>query len=211
VGKLPWADAFRLATDVLDTLVPFHEQRIVHRDLKPGNIFLTEEGQVKLLDFGVAQLREIGAETTRAGTAFGTPSFMAPEQVEDEGISPATDLYALASVVWEALTGLRLVKAETVGAIFHEILTATPPPPSLFRPGLPPEVDGLVLAALEKDPSRRPPDAETWGSRLAEALSSVPPAEPGWREAGESRPAVGLDSLPPTAPGWRRPTEGEDS
>jgi serine/threonine protein kinase len=115
----------------------------------------------------------------------GTPSFMAPEQVEDDELSRATDLYALAAVVWEALTGLRLVRSETVGAIFHEILSTVPSPPSLFRPGLPPEVDGLVLAALEKDPSRRPPDAETWGSRLAEALSSVPPAEPGWRQPPE--------------------------
>jgi serine/threonine-protein kinase len=108
---------------------------------------------------------------------------MAPEQVMDEELSAATDLYALAVVVWEALTGLRLVKAEAIGGIFHEILTAEPDPPSHFRAGLPAEVDALVLSALAKAPGERPSDAEAWGSRLAQALAGVPTAEPGWGEA----------------------------
>jgi serine/threonine-protein kinase len=108
---------------------------------------------------------------------------MAPEQVVDEALSPATDLYALSAVVWEALTGLRLVKAESVGAIFHEILSEEPSPPSVFRPGLPLDVDSLVLAALAKKPSERPGDAEEWGSRLAAALAAVPASEPGWGDA----------------------------
>jgi serine/threonine-protein kinase len=135
---------------------------------------------VKVVDFGLARAPEAGRALTRTGMVVGTPSFMAPEQVKDEELSASTDVYALAAVVWETLTGLRLVKAEAVGAIFHEILSAEPPPPSLFRPGLPPEVDALVLSALAKRPCDRPQDAETWGRRLADALSAVPPAEPGW-------------------------------
>ena len=119
----------------------------------------------------------------------GTPAFMAPEQVMDEELSAATDLYALSAVVWEALTGFQLVKAEAVGGIFHEILTAEPSPPSLFRPGLPTEVDQLVLSALAKAPGERPPDAEVWGSRLAAALAGVAPTEPGWREVAPERGA----------------------
>jgi serine/threonine-protein kinase len=136
-----------------------------------------------VVDFGLAQAPEAGRALTKTGMVVGTPAFMAPEQVMDEELSAATDLYALAAVVWEALTGLRLVKAEAVGAVFNEILTAEPSPPSLFRPGLPPEVDALVLSALAKSPADRPSDAEVWGSRLAAALAVVPPAERGWGEA----------------------------
>ncbi len=164
-------------------LAAAHRAGVVHRDVKPDNLVLTHEGgrlQVKVVDFGLARAPEAGRALTRTGMVVGTPSFMAPEQVKDEELSATTDVYALAAVVWEALTGLRLVKAEAVGAIFHEILSAEPAPPSFFRPGLPPEVDTLVLSALAKKPGDRPQDAETWGRRLADALSAVPPAEPGW-------------------------------
>jgi predicted Ser/Thr protein kinase len=164
-------------------LAAAHRAGVVHRDVKPDNIFLTREGgrlRVKVVDFGLARSQEGGRALTRTGMVVGTPAFMAPEQVMDEDVSAATDIYALAAVVWEALTGLRLVKADAVGAIFHEILSARHSPPSVFRPGLPPEVDALVLSALVKEPADRPADAEEWGSRLAEALAAVPPAEPGW-------------------------------
>lgn len=160
-----------------------HRAGVVHRDVKPENLVLTGEGgrlRLKVVDFGLARAPETGRGLTRTGTVVGTPSYMAPEQVTDEELSAATDLYALAAVVWEALTGLRLVKAEAVGAIFHEILESAPAPPSLFRPGLPAEVDALVLGALAKKPRDRPPDAEEWGRRLADALAALPPDGPGW-------------------------------
>src|SRR5262249_21719063 len=78
--KVPVADALSIAAEVLDTLQSFHEKGIIHRDLKPANIFITREGVVKLLDFGVARMRDAAVDMTKAGTALGTPSFMAPEQ-----------------------------------------------------------------------------------------------------------------------------------
>jgi serine/threonine-protein kinase len=164
-------------------LAAVHRAGVIHRDVKPENVFLTHERdhlRVKLVDFGLARSSAGERALTRTGMVVGTPAFMAPEQVRDEELSAATDVYALAAVVWEALTGVRLVKAEAVGAIFHEILSAEPSPPSLLRPGLSPEVDLLVLAALGKQPSGRPADAEEWGSRLASALGGVAPSEPGW-------------------------------
>jgi serine/threonine-protein kinase len=158
----------------------------VHRDVKPENLVLTRDGdrlRVKVVDFGLAQAPEAGRALTRTGMVVGTPAFMAPEQVMDEELSASTDIYALGAVVWEALTGLRLVKSDAVGAIFNEILTAEPSPPSLFRPGLPPEVDQLVLSALAKAPGDRPSDAEAWGRRLGSSLATVPPDEPGWGAA----------------------------
>ncbi len=167
-------------------LAAAHRAGVVHRDVKPENLVLTRDGErlrVKVVDFGLAQAPEAGRALTRTGMVVGTPAFMAPEQVMDQELSASTDIYALGAVVWEALTGLRLVKSEAVGAIFNEILTAEPSPPSLFRPGLPPEVDQLVLSALAKAPGERPSDAEVWGSRLGSALAAVPPDEPGWGEA----------------------------
>jgi serine/threonine protein kinase len=172
-------------------LAAAHRAGVVHRDVKPENLVLTQERgrlHVKVVDFGLARAPEAGRALTRTGMVVGTPAFMAPEQVTDDELSAATDLYALAAVVWEALTGVRLVKAGAIGAIFHEILSAEPSPPSLVRPGLPPEVDDLVLAALAKAPGDRPRDAEEWGSRLAAVLAAVPPSEPGWRDA---TPAAG--------------------
>lgn len=166
-------------------LAAAHREGVVHRDVKPENLVLTfERGRprLKVVDFGLARAPEAGRALTRTGTIVGTPAFMAPEQVKDEPLSAATDLYALAAVAWEALTGVRLVKADSVGEIFHEILAAEPPPPSLFRPGLTSEVDALVLSALAREPGDRPADAEAWGRRLAEALAAVPVDEPGWSE-----------------------------
>ena len=175
-----------LARQAAAALAAAHRAGVVHRDVKPENLVLTREAdrlRVKVVDFGLAQAPEAGRALTRTGMVVGTPAFMAPEQVMDQELSASTDLYALAAVVWEALTGFRLVKSEAVGAIFNEILTADPSPPSLFRPGLPPEVDHLVLSALAKAPGDRPSDAEVWGSRLAASLAGVPATEPGWGDA----------------------------
>jgi serine/threonine protein kinase len=184
-GRGTPAQVAEVARQAGAALAAAHRAGVVHRDVKPENLVLTQErGRllVKVVDFGLARAPEAGRALTRTGMVVGTPAFMAPEQVTDDELSAATDLYALAAVVWEALTGVRLVKAEAIGAIFHEILSAEPSPPSLIRPGLPREVDELVLAALAKAPGNRPRDAEEWGSRLAEALAAVAPSEPGWRD-----------------------------
>lgn len=184
-GRGTPAQVADLARQAGAALAAAHRAGVVHRDVKPENLVLTREGErlrVKVVDFGLAQAQDAGRALTRTGTVVGTPAYMAPEQVQDEELSAATDLYALAAVVWEALTGFRLVKAEAVGGIFHEILTAEPSPPSLLRSGLPPEVDQLVVWALAKAPGERPADAEAWGNRVAAALEGIAPGETGWGE-----------------------------
>jgi serine/threonine protein kinase len=157
VGKMPVVEALRMAADVLDTLVSFHEQKIVHRDLKPGNIFLPEEGPIKLLDFGVAQLRETGSEATRAGTAFGTPSFMAPEQAmgKTDTLDARADVFAMGATLYSALGGKRLWHGKSSNESY--ILAATQPAPSLARlaPELPVEAIALVDKALQWDRRNR--------------------------------------------------------
>jgi len=186
-GRGAPADVGALASQAGAALAAAHRAGIVHRDVKPENLVLAREAgrlRVKVVDFGLARGAGSDRGLTRTGMIVGTPAFMAPEQVSDGEVSPATDLYALAAVVWEALAGVRLVRSEAVGSIFHEILSEPAPPPSLFRAELPPEVDALVLAALAKSPLARPGDAEEWGRRLAEALEAVPPGGGGWMAEG---------------------------
>jgi ligand-binding sensor domain-containing protein len=191
-GRGTPGEVAELARQAGAALAAAHRAGVVHRDVKPENLVLTWEGEhlrVKVVDFGLAQAPEAGRALTRTGMVVGTPAYMAPEQVQDEELSAATDLYALSAVVWEALTGVRLVKAEGVGGIFHEILSTEPSPPSVIRPGLPHEVDELVLSALAKASGERPSDAQEWGRRVAAALAGVAPTERGWNTAAPP-PAV---------------------
>ena len=183
-GRGSPAQVAQLTRQAGSALAAAHRAGVVHRDVKPENLVLASVSgslRVKVVDFGLARAEEAGRGLTRTGMIVGTPAFMAPEQVAAGELSAATDVYALAAVAWEALTGLRLVRAEAVGAIFTEILNTPAPPPSRFRPGLPESVDGLFLAALAKEPRERPADAEEWGRRVADALEGLPPEDPGWR------------------------------
>jgi hypothetical protein len=129
----------------------------VHRDLKPGNIFLSADGPIKLLDFGVAQLRERGAETTRSGTAFGTPSFMAPEQAmgKVDQLDARADVFAMGATLHVSVSGKRLWHGKSAHEAY--LMAATQPAPSLARtaPELPIELIALVDRALQWDRRNR--------------------------------------------------------
>src|SRR5262249_32423679 len=103
--KIPVAEALWMSAEMLDTLTSFHAEGIVHRDLKPANIFVTRENVVKLLDFGVARMRDAGGDKTRAGTALGTPSFMAPEQAMGlaDGVDGRADLFSVGATLYALL------------------------------------------------------------------------------------------------------------
>ncbi len=155
--KVPPAEALWVAAEVLDTLEGFHVLGIVHRDIKPANIFVTRESVVKVLDFGVARMREAGGEHTRAGTALGTPSFMAPEQAMGlaDGVDGRADIFSVGAMLYAMLSGQRLHQGRTDNEAF--ILAATTPTPSLARvaPDLPVEVISLVDKALAWDRRNR--------------------------------------------------------
>jgi len=155
--KLPVDEALWIAAELCDVLQGFHQQGIVHRDIKPANIFITRENVVKLLDFGVARMREAGGEATRAGTALGTPSFMAPEQAMGlaDGVDGRADIFSIGATLYAMLSGQRLHQGRTDNEAF--ILAATTPAPSIARvaPDLPVEVITLVDRALAWDRRNR--------------------------------------------------------
>jgi tRNA A-37 threonylcarbamoyl transferase component Bud32 len=161
-GPLSERDVLRLGIQLADGLIAAHAQGVIHRDLKPGNLIITPDGRLKILDFGLARLvhPEVADDitlsiTVEAGTISGTIPYMAPEQLRALPADARSDIYAAGAVLYEMATGSRPFperqSAELIGAILHR----TPAPPSSLNPSIAPTLDSLILKALEKEPSQR--------------------------------------------------------
>jgi len=127
---------------------------IVHRDVSPQNIVVGIDGVTRLLDFGVAKAA-VRLQQTRTGELKGKVAYMAPEQLERHEVTKLTDLYAMAIVLWEALSGRRLFEAETEGQLVRKVMQGTTDPPSTVRPDIPATLDAVVMRALAKEPADR--------------------------------------------------------
>jgi Tol biopolymer transport system component len=163
-GALPVRKAIDAAIQIARGLAAAHDKSLIHRDLKPENVILLGDGQVKILDFGLAramapQPAGSGATETIArtdpGTVMGTVGYMAPEQVRGDAIDARTDLFALGAVLYEMLTGTRAFQRETAAETLTAILREDPPELSRARQDLPPALDRVVQHALEKNPTER--------------------------------------------------------
>jgi len=192
--RLDPTDRLRLFEDVCRAVRYAHQNLVVHRDLKPSNILVTADGQVKLLDFGIAKLLHEGpdAETlTRAGSRVMTPEYAAPEQVWGEPVTTATDVYALGAVLYELLTGSPAHRFEraTASEVERVVCVVVPEPPSAavarhadlplaerdrLRRTLQGDVDVIVLKALQKDSSRRYPSADAFLGDLERHRTGLP-------------------------------------
>ncbi len=158
-GALPVPDATRWMAQTCDGLDVAHLAGVIHRDVKPENLFVTSEGQLKVLDFGVAKPMNEGDATsarTAAGMVIGTPRYMAPEQATGRALSAATDVYAVGCVLYEMLAGSPLFDGNDArDLLYHHMYTPAPTLAERTRRTVAPELEALLRRALDKDPARR--------------------------------------------------------
>jgi serine/threonine protein kinase len=162
-------EAVTIALQIARGLQRAHDHHIVHRDIKPANIIVTDEGIVKIVDFGLAKLRGQTA-VTKAGTTLGTVAYMSPEQARGEDVDHRTDIWALGIVLFEMLTGRVPFPGENSHAVLYGVLNVPTAPPSMLRPAIPPALDRIVMKALTKSPDER---YQSIGDLIAD-LESLP-------------------------------------
>ncbi len=152
---LPLAATLDYAVQIATGLEKAHTAGIIHRDLKPGNIMVTPDGLVKLLDFGLARRKQVGeSETTLTATGqiAGTPAYMSPEQAEGKPVDERSDVFSFGAVLYQMLTGRQAFSGDTAASILAAVLRGEPPP---LGTGIPHDVEKLVARCLQKDPARR--------------------------------------------------------
>ena len=186
---IPWRKAAEIAAAIAEGLAGAHAKGVIHRDLKPENVFLTSDGRVKILDFGLARLapsaappgRTISQPTasfvTEPGLVMGTVGYMSPEQLRGAAVDEATDIFSFGCVLYEMLDGrrpfARPTAAETVAAVLNE-----EPPELPAAENVPPELQSLIRQCLEKEPRRRSRSAHDLALRLREILAPTASTRP---------------------------------
>ena len=197
---LPLRKAVDFALQIARGLSAAHERGVVHRDLKPENVFVTGEGLVKILDFGLARAASPAAEggvsrmptlgpATEPGTVLGTVGYMSPEQVRGQPLDARSDLFSFGAVLYEMLTGRRAFQADTAADTLSSILREEPPDATAAGRGIPPTLDRIVRHCLEKNPAERFQSARdlifsleavasSWDSAEGKATAAAPRAVP---------------------------------
>lgn len=185
-GPLSPFEAVRLTRQVAKAAAYAHTQGVLHRDIKPANVLLDEKGNAVLSDFGLAKL--VGEDRlTQTGDILGTPSYMAPEQVQGSTeFSPAVDVYALGATLYRMLTGRPPLIAATTTELFMKVVEVKPPPASEFVVGIDEGLEEILARALEKSPAARYLSMEAFGEAL-EAWEQGAPAQGGLAGVGAAR------------------------
>jgi serine/threonine-protein kinase len=174
--RLPWREVLELALQAAMALKAAHAAGVIHRDLKPSNLMLTSDRTLKLADFGVASLFA-ATRLTQTGSIVGTAEYMSPEQARGQRATPRSDLYSLGAVLYAMLTGRPPFSGGTTGEILQKHQFGQFDRPARFVPAIPALLDELVCQLLEKDPSKRPPDALVVIRRLEQIRARTEQAE----------------------------------
>jgi eukaryotic-like serine/threonine-protein kinase len=199
-GLIPLPQVFAVMHGVLQALDYAHKHAIVHRDMKPENVLLSDEGMVKVADFGIARLTDdsgVGGTATKTGTTVGTPQYMSPEQVASSKVDGRSDLYSAGIMFYELVAGqppFTASEADGPFTLMAKHVQAPPKPPSVLRPGLDLALEEVILKSL----SKRPEDRFQTGQEFDDAMVKV--AEricPGWQRSLE--PGADLSKMVPVA------------
>jgi beta-lactam-binding protein with PASTA domain/predicted Ser/Thr protein kinase len=211
-GPLNPARAVDLAVQILRAARFAHRRGVIHRDFKPQNVIVDDEGRAKVTDFGIA--RAGASDMTQTGSIMGTAQYLSPEQAQGHAVGARSDLYSIGVILYELLTGRVPFDAESPVTVALKQVSETPVPPSELNPGVTPELEAIVLRALEKAPENRFADADEFIAALEAAASRIPSraaiaaAEAAAASAAAHRPApprVGAGAhptgvLPPVEP-----------
>jgi serine/threonine-protein kinase len=215
-SPLELAAVLRLADQVLDVLAAAHAQGIIHRDIKPDNLLMLKDGRVKVLDFGIARLRDsVNARfKTSTGTTLGTVSYMPPEQAKGIDIDARADIYAVGATAFRLLAGRRVHEADTEVERLMKVVSDPAPPLASVAPGVPGDACAVIDKALAFDRENRYPDAGSMQADVRAILRGEPPTHvngaggsPSRRAEPSKREAVTAALLPAQA--VEVPTVGE--
>ena len=163
------AETLDIAAQVAEALAFAHDRGVVHRDIKPPNIMIIEKDRVKLMDFGIARMRQSDLKT-QTGVMLGTPRYMSPEQVSGRPTDQRSDIFSLGTVLYEMLTGSKLYAGGDPSEVMYNVVNLQPVPPSYINRQVPPMLDLVVAKALQKDPEARYQDTHQFASDLRTCL-----------------------------------------
>ncbi|WP_437598249.1 protein kinase [Sorangium sp. So ce590] len=199
LGHVETGEMLRLMDELLDVLGEAHDQGIIHRDIKLDNLFVERTGRLKVLDFGIARMRD-GVKTamrTRTGATLGTVSYMAPEQVRGISVDHRADLFAAGATMFRLIAKRRIHEARTESELLVKMATMAAPPLASVAPETPPGLCALVDRALAFDRDRRYPDARTMQADMRALLRGEPPPFASARLAAGDSPSAGAPQVSP--------------
>jgi serine/threonine-protein kinase len=167
VGLLPISDTLKIASRVCGALEYMHRHGVIHRDLKPSNIMVCDDGTLRIMDFGIAKTEAMRRITFGGfSPTMGTPDYMAPEQIKGKRGDQRTDIYSLGAILYEMVTGEVPFQGPNVYAVMNARLVGDPQAPRKLNPELPPQIEEIILHAMERDPSKRYPSAAAMKAEL---------------------------------------------
>lgn len=176
-GPMPWREALEIGAQIADALASAHDSGIIHRDIKPGNILIDPQGKVFVTDFGIAKVMNATTKLTVDGSRLGTPQYMSPERCKNKEIVPASDIYSLGVLLYQAICGRLPYEANSPVELVAKITGEDPVRITEYMPNIPPNVDRLLAHMLDPNPKARPQSARQLLGLIERVMAGLPLVE----------------------------------